>query len=91
MIKINVDFSWCGEQAHYFHVLKNQLTQPSVLTMFYTNKDVTELHTDTSLVGLGAMLLQSRKTSDQRYCASKKNRDNESKYHSSKWKLMCVV
>jgi len=88
-----VDFLW-SEQDCAFRVLKDRLTKLAVLTMFDPNAEVTELHTDNSSLGLGAMLLQSKKIGDSLklvYCVSKKTSDCESKYHSSKLELMCVV
>jgi len=94
LTKKNADFLWSDEQDSAFRVLKDRLTEPPVLTMFDPNAEVTELHTDASSLGLGAMLLQSKKTGGSLkliYCISKKTSDSESKYHSSKLELMCVV
>jgi len=94
LTKKNADFLWSDKQDSAFRVLKDQLTKPPVLTMFDLNAEVTELHTDASSLGLGAMLLQSKKAGDSLklvYCISKKTSDSESKYHSNKLELMCVV
>lgn len=61
--------------------------------MFDQTASVTELYTNTSSVGFGAMLLQSKGTGKPLkliYCISKKTSEAESKY-SSKLELMCVV
>lgn len=94
LTKKNADFLWRDEQDHAFRVLKDRLTEPPVLAMFNPISEVTELHTDASSVRLGAMLLQSVKVGDPLkliYCVSKKTSDCESKYHSSKLELMCIV
>jgi len=94
LTKKNADFLWNGKQDHAFHVLKDQLTEPPVLVMFDPNAEVTKLQTDASSVGLGAMLLQSKKTGDLLkliYCVSKKIDDCESRYDSSKLELMGIV
>jgi len=75
LTKKNVDFSWREEQANAFRMLKDELTRPPVLGMFEQKAVVTELHTDASSVGLGAMLLQSKEEGEPLrliYCASKK-------------------
>ncbi|KAF0715145.1 Uncharacterized protein FWK35_00025949 [Aphis craccivora] len=94
LTKKNADFLWSNKQDSAFRVLEDRLTEPPVLTMFNPNAEVTELNTDASSLGLGAMLLQSKKTGGSLklvYCISKKTSDSESKYHSSKLELMCVV
>uniref|UniRef100_A0A2S2NVX6 RNA-directed DNA polymerase n=1 Tax=Schizaphis graminum TaxID=13262 RepID=A0A2S2NVX6_SCHGA len=62
--------------------------------MFRKEAACTELHTKASTFGLGAMLLQSSVEGDPLklvYCASRKTSDAETRYHSSKLELLCVV
>jgi len=63
-----------------------------VHVMFRRDAEVTELHTDASADGLGAVLLQSLKRGDPTqlvYCASRRTSEPESRYHSSKLELLC--
>lgn len=94
LTKKNVDFSWREEQVDEFQTLRNVLTRPPVLGMFNHTASATELHTDASSVGLGAVLLQFKGTGESLqliYCVSKRTSEAELKYHSSKLELMCVV
>lgn len=87
-------FEWTGEQESSFRRLQKILVSEPVLTMFDPQAAVTELHTDASAVGLEAMLMQSEKGGEPLklvYCASRKTSDAESRYHSSKLELLCVV
>jgi len=52
------------------------------------------LHTDASVIGLGAMLMQSMNSGDPLcvvYYASRKTSDAETRYYSSKLELLCMV
>jgi len=60
LTKKNADFLWSDKQDCAFRVLKGRLTEPPVLTMFDPNAEVTELQTDASSLGLGAMLSPRR-------------------------------
>jgi len=94
LTKKNVDFTWREEHDNAFRALRDELTRPPVLGTFNQAASVTELHTDASSVGLGVMLLQSGRIGDPLrliYCISKKTSEAESKYHSSKLELMCMV
>jgi len=53
------EFKWSEEQQAAFDSLRRALTGDIVQTMFRKEATVTELHTDASALGLGAMLLQS--------------------------------
>lgn len=64
------------------------------MSMFNSKSPVTEVHTDASSIGLGAMMLQSKEEKEPLMmvcCISKKLSDAESKYHSSKLELMDLV
>lgn len=94
LTKKNVNFPWREEQVNAIQTVRDVLTWPPVLGMFDQTAGVTELHTDASSVGLGAMLSQSKGTGEPLqliYCVSKRTSEAESKYHSSKLELMCVV
>lgn len=87
-------FNWSTEQEGAFKTLKHCLTSAPILALFNPAAEITELHTDASAVGVGAMLLQREKANDPLrlvYCASKKTSDAEARYHSSKLELMCIV
>lgn len=90
----DADFVWTDKQESSFRKLQQVLVSEPVLTMFRPNAEITELHTDASAVGLGALLMQSVKSGGPLrlvYCASRKTSDAESRYHSSKLELLCVV
>lgn len=87
-------FKWSGEQQAAFDLVRRNLTSDTVQTMFRKEAACTELHTDAIARGLGAMLLQSSVEGDPLklvYCASRKTSDAETRYHSSKLELLCVV
>ncbi|CAI6371793.1 unnamed protein product [Macrosiphum euphorbiae] len=87
-------FEWAEEQQNAFDSLRRNLTSDTVQTMFRKDAARTELHTDASALGLGAMLLQSSVEGDPLklvYCASRKTSDAETQYHSSKLELLCIV
>lgn len=87
-------FEWTKLQENAFNQLRKCLTEAPVLTMFRADAAAIELHTDASAAGLGAMLLQATKAGDPLhlvYCASRKTSEAETRYHSSKLELLCVV
>ncbi|CAI6372209.1 unnamed protein product [Macrosiphum euphorbiae] len=87
-------FGWAEEQQTAFDSLHRNLTSDTVQTMLRKDAARTELHTDASALGLGAMLLQSSVEGDPLklvYCASRKTSDAETRYHSSKLELLCIV
>jgi len=89
-----VKFQWPETQQQAFCKLQAALVGDTVQAMFRRDAKVTELHTDVSAGGLGAILLQSIKEGDgQRlvYFASRKTSAPESRYHSSKLELLCLV
>jgi len=94
LTKKDVRFVWSRETNEAFQTLKMLLTQPPIQAMFNSKSGVVELHTDASAVGLGAMLMQAGKEGDPLklvYCASRMTTEAESRYHSSKLELMCIV
>ena len=92
LMKKDVDFKWGVEQESAFQDLKLQLISEPVLQL-YNPAAKTELHTDASAMGVGAMLLQEGNDGKMHlvYCISKKTTDAEKNYHSSKLELMAVV
>lgn len=57
-------FCWREEHESAFRELQTALVSDTVLTLFRPDAAITELHTDASTIGLGAMLLQSVRLSD---------------------------
>lgn len=94
LMRKGTDFCWGQEQSTAFQRLKEHLTGDAVQVMFRADAGVTELHTDASAIRLGAILMQSGVPGSPLrmvYCASRKTSDAESRYHSSKLELLCVV
>jgi len=56
LTKTGVTFLWHESQQEAFEKLKNVLVSKPVMTMFNQNAFSTEVHTDASSVGIGAML-----------------------------------
>lgn len=87
-------FCWREEHEVAFRELQTALVSDTVLTLFRPDAATTELHTDTSTIGLGAMLLQSVKLDHLLrvvYYTSRKTSNAETRYHSSKLELLCLV
>lgn len=79
------EFKWSEEQQTAFDSLRRALTGDTVQTMFRKEAAITELHTDASALGLGAMLLQSSEEGGPLrlvFCASRKTSDAKTRYHS---------
>ncbi|CAI6352885.1 unnamed protein product [Macrosiphum euphorbiae] len=76
LLRKGVKFQWADGQEQAFRKLQDALVGDTVQCMFRRDAEVTKLHIDASADGLGA----SRKTSDA-----------ESRYHSSKLELLCLV
>jgi len=86
-------FHWGKEQQVAFEAVIDILTSEPTLQMFSPKADQTELHTDASTDGLGAILLQSDDKNRMRlvYAISRRTTEQEAKYHSSKLELLAVV
>lgn len=94
LTKKEVEFEWTIFQQTAFEELKRIFADTPIFCMFNSKAAVTEVHTDASAVGLGAMLLQSTEEGAPLqivYCISKKLGAAETHYHSSKLELMSMV
>lgn len=93
LTKSKVDFVWGNEQRESFDKIKRMLTCEPVLKMYSPTAVRTELHTDASALGLGAMLLQSDDNGQMHlvYAISRKTSETEAIYHSSKLELLAIV
>lgn len=94
LMKGDTRFTWKEPQQKAFERLKNALMHAPVMTMFNPTTYSTEVHTDASVVGVGAMMLQRSMEGDAPklvYCISKKLNETESRYHSGKLELLAVV
>ncbi|CAI6343042.1 unnamed protein product [Macrosiphum euphorbiae] len=94
LLRKGVKFQWADGQEQAFRKLQDALVGDTVQCMFRRDAEVTELHTDASADGLGAVLLQSMEKGEGLrlvYCASRKTSVAESRYHSSKLELLCLV
>ncbi|GFX67742.1 retrovirus-related Pol polyprotein from transposon 297 [Trichonephila clavipes] len=86
-------FQFYAEQQIAFQKLKYLLSQQPVLSIFNQNSP-TEIHTDSSIDGLGAVLLQKFKHDNQFhpvFYMSKKTSDHERKYTSFELEVLAVV
>jgi len=89
-----VAFEWGNAQEAAFRELQRCLMSEPVQVMFRADAAVTELHTDASTSGLGAVLLQAHELGGPLhvvYYASRKTSDAETRYHSSKLELLSLV
>ncbi|GFU07266.1 transposon Tf2-6 polyprotein [Trichonephila clavipes] len=86
-------FQFYAEQQTAFQKLKYLLSQQPVLSIFNQNSP-TEIHTDASIDGLGAVLLQNSIHDNQFhpvFYMSKKTSDHERKYTSFELEVLAVV
>ncbi|GFT05327.1 retrovirus-related Pol polyprotein from transposon 297 [Trichonephila clavipes] len=86
-------FQFYAEQQTAFQKLKYLLSQQPVLSIFNQNSP-TEIHTDASINGLGAVLLQKSIHDNQFhpvFYMSKKTSDHERKYTSFELEVLAVV
>lgn len=93
LLKKDAVFRFDEEQCRAFQALKEVLIREPVLKLYRTEAD-TELCTDASKLGFGAILLQ-RNADDQRfhpvYYASWKTTDAESKYCSYELEVLAII
>lgn len=91
LTKKNVPWSWGPQQQNAMQTLKEILTSDPVLTIFNPERE-TQIHTDASKQGLGAMLLQKVKGDIKVVaCASRKTTAAEENYHSFELEALAVV
>ncbi|GFS73739.1 retrovirus-related Pol polyprotein from transposon 17.6 [Trichonephila clavipes] len=86
-------FQFYAEQQTAFQKLKYLLSQQPVLSIFNQNSP-TEIHTDASIDGLGAIILQKSIHDNQFHPVlymSKKTSDHERKYTSFELEVLAVV
>ncbi|XP_064479068.1 uncharacterized protein LOC135392282 [Ornithodoros turicata] len=88
----NVPWEWTDEQETAFRALKLAITERPVLA-HYAQDAETEVHTDASQDGLGAVLMQ--KQTDERFhpvaFASRRTTTEERKYHSHELETLAIV
>jgi len=93
LLKKDAVFCFDEEQCHAFEALKEILSREPVLKLYRAEAD-TELCTDASKLGFGAILLQ-RDADDQKfhpvYYASWKTTEAESKYCSYELEVLAII
>lgn len=89
---ISDEFEWTDECMNAFTTLRDKLTEAPVLCVFDPKRE-TELHTDASSRGFGAVLLQKQVDSKFHPVAyfSKVTSDVESRYHSYELETLAIV
>lgn len=93
LTKRDTKFVWKNEQECAFATLKSILATKPVLRI-YDPTAITELHTDASKEGYGAILLQKRvdeKMFHPVYFYSRKTTDTEKRYHSYELEVLAVI
>ncbi|CAK9796589.1 Transposon Ty3-I Gag-Pol polyprotein [Anthophora quadrimaculata] len=88
----NVPWQWKEAQERAFQQIKQKLTMRPVLCIFNPNRP-TELHTDASSIGVGAILLQQQEDGSMAVVAyfSKQTTTDQRCYHSYELETMAVV
>lgn len=92
MLKKTVKFNFDAECVNAFEVLKKELVAYPVLRL-YNPLAETQLHTDASSVGLGAILLQKQTTGEWAPVAyySQATNKAEANYHSFELEMLAVT
>lgn len=91
LTKKNIPWTWCEQQQKAVAKVKELLTKRPILAVFDPNLE-TELHTDASALGFGAMLLQKKeKMSHVIAYFSKKTTPEQSRYHSYELETLAVI
>lgn len=91
LLKKNSAWNWSEAQEFAKRKLVNRLVSGPVLALFYENIDVIVL-TDTSLVGLGAVLMQDAGDRPRPITfVSRKLTEAESKYHANEQECLAVM
>ena len=81
------------EQQQAFDQLKEKLTTNPVLALFNLNAKKTEIQTDVSKLGLGAILCKSDENGRMHlvYAINRKTSDVEQNYYSTKLELLAIT
>lgn len=93
LLRKNSDFRFGKEQLQAFEMLKHKLMSAPVIAI-YSPHDQTELHTDASSIGFGAILLQRKKIDDKWHPVfyfSKRASETEGKMHSFELETLAIV
>lgn len=93
LTKSSVKFKMNDDQIAAFNELKRKLSDKPVLNIFNQQYE-TQIHTDASMYGYGAILLQKSPDDDKFhpvYYMSKKTTDAEKKYTSYELEILAVV
>lgn len=92
LTKKSSDWHWGAEQERAVQILKSVLTSDPVLTIYHPERE-TQVHTDASKLGLGAVLLQKQPDGETRVVAyaSRQTAATEERYHSFELEALAVV
>lgn len=91
LLKKGVEFKWSERCQEAFKKIKEALTSEPVVIQFRSGYE-TELHTDASSVGLGAILLQKHEGKWRMvYAISRKLSSAERNYHSTRLEMLALV
>ncbi|XP_023247769.1 uncharacterized protein LOC111643795 [Copidosoma floridanum] len=94
LLKQDCKFNWSTKQENAFNEIKAKLLSKPVLKLYNPRAAKTELHTDASSVGIGALLLQADREGEPLslvYAISRSTSDAEEKYHSSRLELLAIA
>lgn len=93
LCKENVEFKWGESQEKSFNEIKCLIGSKPCLAYFNPKATRTELHTDASALGLGALLLQAdnKNVLHPVYAISRRTSEVEKNYHSSKLELLAII
>ena len=92
LTKKNVQFRWEKEHQESFDMLKKSLSEEKTLGYFKIDADKTQLITDASNVGLGAVLVQEHQGDQKVICyASRSLTETEKKYSTTEKEGLAVV
>lgn len=92
LLKKEAIFAWREEQQRAYDTLRQKITSRPILKPYVSSRP-TELHTDASATGIGAMLMQEDQDGVLRlvYAISRRTTEPEKNYHSSKMELLAIV
>ncbi|GFW03288.1 retrovirus-related Pol polyprotein from transposon 17.6 [Trichonephila clavipes] len=91
LLKSGVEFHWGPEEVEAFHSLKKALTSDPVLGM-YDERASTEIHTDASGYGIGAVLVQIQNNVEKVIAyASRTLTKTEKNYSTTERECLAIV